>query len=232
MPKPRLLVCDTDALVQLLLTLQTTKKLLPLKILKEQYGIRAALVQEVEAELQWSRTFQGQFAPDVKKAIERGILMPLDKAAFAHYVTPGHLYATVFQSFQDRARRYAKLVQRGEAYTLAAAFTLGEPAISNDGNALEVLDLNGFELPSPVLRFFDLVVLCHQVGELSAHECDAVLAELATLEEHVPADFRKRSFGEGLKKFCPRIRDDQKPTIGAPPNPGPGYKAQISITRI
>src|SRR2546425_8700904 len=71
MPNPRLLLCDTDSLIQLFLTRLVTKKLLPLRVLRDEYGIQPAIVEEVETELMWTRRYKDQFAPELKKALAK-----------------------------------------------------------------------------------------------------------------------------------------------------------------
>jgi hypothetical protein len=231
MVNPRLLLCDTDALIQLFLTIDFTRKLLPLRILKDAYGIQPAIVAEVEIELYKSRHYQDQFVPDLKKALAGGVLSLLDAAAFGNYVSPSNLAGGVFANYQSLARRHFRHVDRGEAYTLAAAVTLSEPALTNDASALETLDKQGFVLPSPVLRPFDLLSLCFQTGELKEKDCDLTRKNLIDLEEFVPKAFRNASFEDGIKKFCPRFLDDSKPAVGAAPTPCAGYKTQRMIAR-
>jgi hypothetical protein len=231
MPNPCLLPCDTDALIQLFLTAAHTKSLIPLRMLKDDYGIQPAIVAEVEAELMQNRKFGAKFAPELRKAVGNGTLEVLDAAAFAKYV-PAHLAKGVFGNFQTLGLQYNKHAHRGESYTLAAAVTLQTPALSNDKSALDVLDFNGLVLPTPVLRTFDLVSFCYQAGALDEKHCDSVRKELAQRNEHVPGPFKNASFIDGLKYFAPRILDGARARVGAVARPGPGYTAEISVTRL
>ncbi len=230
MSNPRLLLCDTDALIQLFRTPDFTKKLLPLRHLKEEYGIQPAIVEEVENELMWTRKFGSQFAAGLRKALSNGTILLLDSTSFPTYVPP-NLAKAVYASYQALGIEQSKYADPGEAYTLAAAMTLSEPAISNDATAIRALEMNGFALPSPVLRLFDILALCCQVGVMTAQECDDTRQELVRLGEHVPRAFQGCSFQAGLKRFCPRMLDGALGSIGAPAGPGPAYKIQIKIDR-
>lgn len=230
MPNPRLVLCDTDALIQLLLTYNFNQKLLPLRHLRDDYGIQPTIVEEVETELMWTRRYGQRFVPVVKKALTNGTIKVLDEATFSSHV-PTHLAKTVYASYQALGLEHGKFSDRGEAYTLAAGVTLGQPAASNDASAIAALEANGFALPSPVLRFFDFLALCHQTGALSEAECDAIRQELRRIGEHVPFAFKNASFGSGLSNFCPRILDDNLPPIGAPAGAGPPHRLQIKISK-
>jgi hypothetical protein len=230
MPNPRLLVCDTDALIQLFLTKDSTRKLIPLRVLRDFYEIQPVIVEEVEIEIRSSKTFLNQFEADLKKSLTSGTISLLDASAFLKYVPSPHA-RSVFASYQGLGRQYYRYVDRGEAYTLAAAVTLNEPAMSNDFSALEVLDKQGFALPTPVLRAFDLFTLCYQTGDLVEKECDSARQDLIRFDEGVPRSFRHASFRDGLESFCPRLLDDAKPTIGLAPTPTAAHKSQRLIKR-
>lgn len=144
---------------------------------------------EVEVELMLSRKFGTKFAQDLKKAIGNGTLQILDAAAFSKYV-PGHVAKGVFGNFQTLGFQFNKYADRGESFTLAAAVTLDVPALSNDKSALDALDFNGMVLPSPVLRTFDLLSFCFQVGALEEKHCDGARKELRQRNEHVPGPFQ------------------------------------------
>src|SRR5207253_1299565 len=111
-------------------------------------------------------------------------------------------------------RDYRRFVDNGEAYTHAAALTLGVPALSNDLSALNALVTNGLSVPATVLRTFDLVTLCNQVNEMSDAECDDLRSFLVGEREYLPACFAKGSFSDGLRSFQPRLLDSAVPPIG------------------
>jgi hypothetical protein len=229
MPEPRILVCDTDALIQFFLTKHITG-LVPLRVLKDNYQIQPAIIEEVEVELAWTRKFGSQFEPELRKALATGTIQLLNEAAFHQYVPP-HLAKTVFSSFQALGLEHNKYVDPGEAYTLAAAATLSEPALSNDVTALRALENNGFALPSPVLRPFDLLALCFQTGTMTETECNAVRQELVRVGEHVPRPFRRASFTNGLANFCPRLLESGVPITAKPAAQTQDYTRRILVTR-
>ncbi len=201
MPNPGLLPCDTDALIQLFLTAAHTKSLLPLRMLKDDYGIQPSIVVEVEMELMQSRKFGTKFAPELRKAVGNGTIEILDATAFAKYV-PGHLAKGVFGNFQTLGLQYNKYADRGESYTLAAAVTLNVPALSNDKSALDALDINGMVLPTPVLRAFDLLSFCFQVGALEEREGLRLCSEGAKAKERAcPRAVQERFIRRWLTVF-------------------------------
>jgi hypothetical protein len=199
-------------------------------MLKEDYGIQPAIVVEVEIELMHSRRFGAQFVPELRKAVGNGTIEILNATSFPKFVPP-QLAKGVFGNSQALGLEYNKYADRGEAYTLATAVTLAVPALSNDKTALDALDFNGMELPSPVLRAFDLFSFCYQTGTLDDKHCDAVRKTLMQKREHVPRSFQNASFTEGLKNFCPRMFDAAKPLVGKSPTPGPGYAAPMPLIR-
>jgi hypothetical protein len=85
MSNPSLLLCDTDALIQLFLTKDLAQKLLPIRILKEDYRIQPVIVEEVEAELKWNGNHKDKFGHDITKALASGTIQLLDAAAFSIY---------------------------------------------------------------------------------------------------------------------------------------------------
>ena len=229
-PNPDLLLCDTDSLIQLFLTIQRNDNLIPLRSLRGDYGIQPAIVAEVETELMWTKRYGARFVPPLKKAIGNGVIEVLNVTAFSNHV-PSHLAKTVFATFQSLGQEYGKYVDPGEAFTLAAAVTVNAPAMSNDKSALDVLQQNGMQLPSPVLRAFDLLCFGYQIGALEENSCDKARQELVRLKEHVPAPFQRASFSDGLTRFVPRILDGAATRVGAAYAGGTGYAAQLVIAK-
>jgi hypothetical protein len=230
MPNPGVLLCDADALIQLFLATKQTRSLIPLRSLRDDYGIQPAIVAEVEVELLSNRKYGAKVMQELRRALGNGTLEILDVGAMSKYVSSS-VAKGVFGVYQTLGQQYAKVADLGEAYTLAAAVTLDVPALSNDITALRALDRHNHAVPSPVLRSFDLLALSLQTGTLAEKDCDDARKELRGRGEHVPAPFQNASFGDGMKWFCPRILDDEKPGIGMAPQPGPGYTAQIRIRK-
>lgn len=230
MANPRLLLCDTDSLIQLFLTAQHNQNLAPLRVLRDSYGIQPTIVEEVETELMWTRRHGARFVPLLKKAMGSGVIERLDVTVLGRHVGQA-IVKSVHSSFQALGQQYSKYADPGESYTFAAAVTLAVPALSNDKSAVDALDYNGMALPSPVLRAFDVLALSYQVGALAEKECDKVRKELVQLGEHVPRAFRNASFLDGLAQFCPRILDGGVKAIGTASAPGPAYAVQILCTK-
>ena len=112
----------------------------------------------------------------------------------------------------------------------AAAVFLNQPAVSHDKDALEVLECNGLAVPSPVLRVFDLLILCYQTGVLDEAECNKFRQALLKEKEFLPGAFKHHSFVDGLHAFCPRLLDASKAPVGAPASAGRSYTRQLVLS--
>ena len=215
MARPQLLPCDADALIQAFLS----NNVKPLQVLHRRFGIQPVVVPEVELELRSNRKFGQRIAPELKKALGTGVLRVLDNTVLEN-LFPGPSASTsaaaTISAIQTLGSQYEVNVDFGEAYTHAAAVTLGVPSLSHDITALRALVNAGARVPDPVLRWFDLMVLALQVGEMSQAECDTVRKTLCALSEWVPLSFQHDSFRGGLSSFCPRILDGNLAPIGAP----------------
>jgi hypothetical protein len=127
MPNPRLIICDSDALIQLFIANQ----LQPLKDLKNLYGIQPTVVQEVDIELRWLGHHRERFVPQLDKAMKSGLIARLDKPLFQSLVSTAPAGAS-WSTFQSTGAQYFGFVDKGEAYTHAAGVVLGVPTVSND----------------------------------------------------------------------------------------------------
>src|SRR5690242_5714582 len=138
---PPLLICDSDALVQLFIC----QELRPLKLLRKAHNIQPAITMEVDTELRWLGKYKNRFVGPLEKTLKDSLLVHLDQRLFQSMLSdasPG----TSWPSFQNLGGQYAKHVGRGEAFTFAAGVTLGLPALSNDFRAIQVLDGLGLSL--------------------------------------------------------------------------------------
>lgn len=178
----------------------------PFKHLKDGYGIQSVISQEVDVELRWLGKHKDRFAPQLDKALKSGVLRVLDPAHFQSLVSSAPTGAS-WAGFQSLGAQYEGRIHRGEAFTFAAAVTLGVPALSNDFNAIKTLESNFLALPSPVLRAFDLLAFCHQSGCLDLKACDEVRSALLKNGEGMPRAFMNASFQDGLRNFSPRLQD-------------------------
>jgi hypothetical protein len=201
MPNPALLLCDTDVLIQCFIA----DELQPLKELKRIFGVQPAIVMEVaDIELRWNSRYRARFVVETDKAIRSGTLERLDPIAFQSYLSNAPTGSSWTQ-FQTLGTEYARHVQRGEAYTFAAAITLGMPAISNDFRAISTLRTQALALPCAVLRCFDLIAFSYQAGILDLASCEAFRNALFHSSEHIPKLFTGTSFEKGLPAFRSRL---------------------------
>ena len=216
-------MCDSDVLVQFFLA----NEIRPFRQLKDVYGIQVAIVQEVDLELRWLGKHRGKFVHPLEKTLKSDVLRVLDPAYFQSLLGTAPVGAS-WAGFQSLGAQYEGRIHRGEAYTFAAAVTLGMPALSNDFSAIKTLEANLLTLPTPVLRGFDLLAFCHQGGSLEPKACEDVRSELLKNGEGMPKAFMNASFGDGLKNFSPRLRDG-----AASPGTATGtYSTTLFITKV
>lgn len=227
MPNPPLLLCDTDALFQYFIA----GLRIPFQELKKTYGIQPAIVPEVEIEIRSNRKYGTRCRASYGKAISSGAVQILDQKTLQEYLSK--LSASVtYTGVQTLGAKYYQRVGRGEAYTFATAVSLGVPALSHDISAIRVLGEQGFEVPSPVLQLYDLLVCCYQTGVLTESDIDNARKLLLKEGEWMPAAFKNSSFVDGLKSFCPRLLDNSKAPVGAISPPGPPHRRRIHIASI
>jgi hypothetical protein len=202
MPNPALLVCDSDVLVQFFLA----NEIRPFRTLRDIYGIQPTIVQEVDLELRWLGKHKDRFVHQLDKALKADVFRVLDPSYFQSFLSAAPVGAS-WPSFQSLGAQYEGRIHRGEAFTFAAAVTLGVPALSNDFSAIKTLEANFLTLPAPVLRGFDLLALSHQSGHLGLRDCEVFRSELSRQGEGMPQAFMNASFEDGLKNFSPRLRE-------------------------
>jgi hypothetical protein len=228
MGSPALLVCDADSLIQFLLI----GEIRLLRLLRSKYSVQPVVVPEVEIEMR-SGKFAAEIAPELTRAFANGVVRMLDRPFLesCYGGSGGSMAATAALSkIAKTGAEYDKHVDRGEAYTHAAALTLAVPALSNDKNALDVLVNAKQTVPPTVLRSFDLVALGYQIKLLSEGDCDRIRSDLLARNEGVPKCFAHKSFIDGLKAFTPRIRDSKLPLVGREqPQPPFPYATPIDL---
>jgi hypothetical protein len=132
-------------------------------------------------------------------------LVKLDPPLFQSLLG-GAIPGTSWSTYQTLGAQFYGYVQRGEAYTHAAAVTLGLPAASNDQRAILLMKSRMLPVPSPVLRCFDLLVFAYYDGILSLKDCEKIRKELRTNGEGIPGPFVNASFEDGAKSFPCRLR--------------------------
>lgn len=214
MPNPSLLICDSDVTIQLFIA----GEFRPLRELKSLYSVQPAIVQEVDVELRWVGRYGSRFVPQLDKCVKNGIIVRLDKTFFQSLLSAAPPGAS-WSSFQSLGAQYLGYVDRGEAYTHAAGVVLGQPTASDDFRAIQVLQFQMQNLPSPVLRSFDLLGFALEAGILSAQDCEKARDRLLKEGRWVPGAFKHASFVNGLANFSLRLRDSSKAGPSGPQPP-------------
>jgi hypothetical protein len=231
MPNPPIVVCDTDGLVQAF----KAREIRPLRVLKDAYAIQPVIMPEVENELAWLNN--GRFDRDLGLALSKGMLQVLDQSALTkHFGGSAHVppatITAAWSTIQSSGATYRKHVDRGEAYTHAAAAFLSVPALSHDMRAVRTLLRVGLRVGTPILRYFDILTLCRQIGEMDEVGCDQARKGLLQENERIQAEFVHASFKDGLSKFSPRIADGNSPRIGMPCVGTECYERELIVTRV
>src|ERR1035437_319592 len=134
MPRPPMLVCDADALFQGFLS-----DIKPLQILRAKYAIQPVIVPQVEIELKSNRKLAARISYDLKKALSSGLIRVLDVAALSLVGIQDPAAQAIYNAIQQLGNQYLVYSDYGEAFTHAAAITLGVPAMSHDVSALRAL---------------------------------------------------------------------------------------------
>lgn len=229
MPRPHFVVCDSDATIQILLT----NDIRPFQLLRSRYAIQPVITPEVEIELRSNRKFGRRIGPQFKKALVNRTLQILDRSLIEQHYEGGPAAAlaatAALGSIAQRGKLYQVPADFGEAYTHAAAVVLDVPSLSHDRSALDALLAAGHQVPSTVLRCFDLLALFYQVGDLTAGDCDTFRAALQKESEWVPAPFKNRGFVDGLATFCPRILDGSVALVGVATCPTTAFSSRILL---
>lgn len=214
MARPAFVFCDTDAAIQFLLAGEVR----PFRLLKSKYSVQPIVVPEVEIELRSNRRFGPRIAGELKKAFANDVLRTLNSPTLEHlYGGPpagSVAAAATLGKIASLGREYQKHVDPGEAYTHAAALTLGVPSLSHDRTAIDALISARLDVPTTVLRALDLITLSYQANDMSENDCDDFRSTLLREKEWVPACFLHRSFADGLRHFTPRITDSSLAYVG------------------
>lgn len=205
---PPLILCDTDVIIQLFVA----RSVVPLRCLRDRFGVQPTVVPEVGVELQ--RRAHSDIARRYASANQNGLIKELDVPtlrAIKHCFPPEIAEDSpdaVWDRIQDLGDDYYRWVDLGESYTYAASMTLRVPTTSNDGRAIKTLRNNGIPVPVPVLRAFDLIAFSVQCGAMPLDDADEIRKKLvAAPREFVPRAFQHCGFAEGLKSFLPRLID-------------------------
>lgn len=207
-----LLIIDTSVLLQLV----ATDKLSILREFRRTFGLQVSIVSAVESEalyhLENTPRFRGR-QMQLKKALQNGTIQPLTPDLLSRVVGAGA--ESWMRLIDAEGNRLYQIVDRGEAFSHAASICLNSPIATNDNSAVARLLRAGEKIPRPILRFWDLVVLAHQIGVINCAQCDAVRQTLDKLQERTHAAFTQRAFDIGLQHFYARVVATGFPVVGA-----------------
>ena len=181
-------------------------------------------------ELQSNHRYGQRVEPQLRKALGNGTIRELDAAALKEHFeriggdTNAKTLATATEgAIESLGTSLQTWIDYGEAYSHAAALTLGCPVLSHDKKALDALLNAGQAVPSCVLRYFDLLAFAYQVGSLDEKACDGVRSVLNGEHEFIPYQFKNASFLNGLPSFVARLHDGSKPHVGGTPSVKPPF---------
>ena len=206
MPNPEFLLCDADALIQVFIS----RWVQLLVHLLQTYGVRPAVIPEVETEVSLHRKFKARFGPALAAQIQRAHVTVLDRAKTRRLlVSRGRSPAEIeedFRSLATRARRYQERVDTGEAYSHAIAVELRLPLMSHDWRAVQTLQEAGEAVAVPVARLWDLAALAWDDQVLDEKDGERAIDHLQHEEEGVPRPFSIVKFRDAIKAFPSRLR--------------------------
>lgn len=230
MSNPSYLLFDSDVLIQFFVA----GNLKPLQQLKKFYGIQPVVVVEVENELRINKKHKKHIQDNFDRAFTAGTLRVFDETVLRSFLSAestllDRIGSSAWSNIQATGSSYNLLVGTGEAFTHATAVALDLPVASNDMSALIVLERHDHELPSPVLRTFDLISFSYQAGLFSEQECDGIRKALLEAREGLPREFENRSFEDGINSFDCRLHDSSRPSVGVYPVPKHSYDKRLSI---
>jgi hypothetical protein len=207
---PNWIVADCDALLQLLMT----DNAVLLRRIQHDYGVQAIITEAVEAELRSiiGRRFK-ELSHALAKALSSGALAVMDNSFLVNQ--KGQEGVALYARVNELGAELYNIVDRGEAYSHAAAVILDVPVMSNDITAIDKLIAEGKLLSRPLLRAFDIVAFGLQAGYIELADCDEARQKLVEKKEFVPGCFRSCNFVTGMQVFFARILDRDRPIVGA-----------------
>ncbi len=221
---PLFLIIDTSVLLQLIATDQLTL----LRCIRSEYRVQPAIVSAVESEtlhiLTTISKFIGRQEP-FRKALSNNTISLIDRQLLSTVLGTG--VDAILRQIDSEGQRFNLRVDRGEAYTHAAGSVLGAPVATNDYSAVNRLLRDDENIPRPVLRFWDLIVLGYQIGQLDGSSCDKIRQSLVAIGEWIPSCFTGRNFSAGLIDFYPRLVDGVAKLIGTTNPQGPLDERQV-----
>jgi len=221
---PKLLVIDASVALPLLLTNQIPL----LRHIKASYSIQPVVVEAVDAEIMG--LMKGPFAgldQRYRKAVRLELLSLADEEHVKGWY--GDQGKALYRQMNIEGLRLYETIDRGEAYSHAAANSLGAPIATNDMQAVRILRANGEQIAvEPPLGFWDLVTFGFQTGLLTTNDCDAVRQHLGKAGQALPAVFKNSSFEAGLPDFFCHLTDRGCRIVGQSP---PGRQNRLWVTK-
>lgn len=195
-------IFDTDALAQIYIANQ--HKIL--HDLRSLFGVSCWMMSEVEVELRSNKRIAGLIRPLLDKSLRNGLVKVITAGDLEDFARMDAVRPEVTLSEIRRlASELGHHVQIGEAHTFAAAYMLGSPAVSNDANAIRVLEANGMVIPPTILRSFDLFGFALQESIIDLKAAEAIRTDLRSRSEWVPRAMQNSSFEDGLAAFKCRL---------------------------
>ena len=222
-----LVVCDTDALTQIFCTKHETI----LKQLHTQFGISFAVTEAVESEMFRPNRRHAECCRDgFQKALDTGLITILSPRTLGQF-TSNNPFVT-YDSMELLGQKYHSVIQRGEAYTHAAAHVLKCAVLSNDWKAIRDADRLGLALGHPTFRVYDLLVFLHQCNEFAEKSCDGFRKALHDVDESPHSAFANRKFREGLPAFYPRLVNPEFEIVGSLTETELGDGHRVELTKL
>ncbi len=222
-----LIVCDTDALTQIF----CTKHEAVLKQLHTQFGIRFAITEAVETEMFRPNRRHADCCRDgFQKALDTGLITVLTPRTLGLF-TSNNPFVT-YDSMELLGQKYHGVIQRGEAYSHAAAHVLKCAVLSNDWKAIRDADRLGLVLEHPTFRVYDLLVFLYQSDEFAEKACDGFRKALHDVDESPHSAFANRKFREGLPGFYPRLINPEFQIVGSLAETELGDSNRVELTKL
>jgi hypothetical protein len=193
-------IFDTDALAQIFLTEHYNI----FQILSSDFGVDSYLMSEVEVELRSNKKFGALIRPRLDKALRTKALKLITSAELERMQSEGSDLVSL-GDIRELARDYALDVGTGEAATHAAGVLLDVPTVSNDFNAIRVLEEKGRILPPTILRSFDLFGFLFFEKYIDASAGEQIRKTLRAQNEGMPATLINQSFEDGIQGIQCRL---------------------------
>jgi hypothetical protein len=213
---------DSDALFQILLAGQ--KQLF--KVLSTDFGVSSFIMSEVEIEVRSNRKLGALVRIPFESALSSGFLKELNSSDLER-LSSGMPAPVSLGDIRQLGKDYALYVDHGEAYTHAAGILLDSPTVSNDRNAIRVLELNGKKLPPRVFRSYDLFAFLYAEGYIDIRTAERILKALKTQNEWIPKCLLHSSFEDGIQGINCRLSTSL--AISAPAS---GWNSTFYLKRV